>query len=54
MNSNSQAFSDVREFCVEIDNRRKLDKSLALFLERHPEYDFITGKRVYDAEEKKY
>ena len=54
MDSNPQAFSDVREFCIEVDNRRRLDKSLALFLEKHPEYDFITGKRVYDAEEKKY
>lgn len=51
---NYLSFKEIYDFCVEIDNRRKLDKNLLKFLENHKEYNFIAGKKVYDSQEKKY
>ena len=51
---NYLSFEDLHKFCIEIDNRRKLDKNLNLFLKEHQEYNFIEGKEIYDKKTKKY
>ena len=51
---NTLSFKEIRDFCIEIDNRRKLDKDLDKFLKEHPKYNFIDGKLIYDNEYKKY
>ena len=51
---NKISFKEIYDFCIEIDNRRKLDYKLNLFLQQHPHYNFIEGKKKYDQKEKKY
>ena len=51
---NLLSFDELHKFCIEIDNRRKLDKDLDKFLKEHKEYNFIEGKKKYDEQEKKY
>ena len=51
---NYLSFKEIYDFCVEIDNRRKIDINLDVYLKEHPEYNFIVGKRIYDENEKKY
>ncbi len=51
---NVYSFNKLREFCIEVDNRRRLDKKLEIFLEENKGYNFIEGKKIYDKQNKKF
>lgn len=51
---NYLSFKEIYDFCIEIDNRKRLNNDLVFFLNEHPEYNFIEGKRAFDKEFKKY
>lgn len=52
--NNFLSFKELYSFCIEIDDRRRLDKKLELFLKNNPIYSFIEGKKIYDEKERKY
>ena len=52
--NNYLSFKELFNFCLEIENRRRIDKNLKLFLEKHSEYNFIEGKKAYDSLNKRY
>jgi len=47
-------FNNLFEFVKEVNSRNRIDKELDSFLKKHPEYNFIEGKKVYDDITKKY
>ena len=51
---NSLSFKEIYDFCIEVENRKKIDINLERFLKSNPQYSFIEGKRIYDKQEKKY
>lgn len=51
---NSLSFKEIYDFCIEVENRKKIDINLERFLKNNPQYSFIEGKRIYDKQEKKY
>ena len=47
-------FNQLRNFCIEVNLRNKLDKELDKFLSEHSEYDFNSGKKMFDQINKRY
>lgn len=52
--NNSLSFEEIYNFCIDVDNRRRLDNHLQEFLAKHPEYSFVEGKKIYDKIVHKY
>ncbi len=51
---NKESFFQIRDFCEEVDQRKKLDRKLMSFLEVNPQLTFTEGEKVFDSLEKRY
>ncbi len=51
---NQKAFFELRDFCLEVNARKKLDAKLMTFLDENPQLSFIEGKKIFDSLQKRY
>lgn len=51
---NQNTFFELRDFCLEVNARKKLDNKLMMFLDENPQLSFTEGKKIFDSLQKRY
>lgn len=51
---NNITYSELIDFCIEKSNREYQDKELKKFLNKHKQYSFVEGKKVFDSINRRY